>query len=135
MWAEALSIPPLKVSVSGASITDWSVLVPAVDAEPLASDEGGEVGGEEQDGSGHVFRCAQAPQGGPCDDAGFVLLGCTLPVGKAGGDDVDADAARADVLREHGGKVDQPRLGRPVGGMPGGGTVASAGGDEDSATA
>lgn len=100
-------------------------------------DEGGEIGGEEQDGTGHVFGQAPAAQGGPLDDGTYFLLRC--PRGrcprKAGGDDIDADPARTDVLRKHRGEVNQAGLGCPVGSMPGGRPVPPARPDEDDATA
>src|SRR5262249_21609480 len=105
----------------------------AVDLEPLAGDEGGEVGGEEEDDAGDVFGGAHAAQGGAGEGGGLVFLGGVVREGKARGHDVDADAAGAGILREHGGEVDQAGLGGSVGGQAGGGAVAPSRRGEDEA--
>src|ERR687892_2674675 len=94
----------------------------AVDEEHFARDERGLVRAEEAYRPGHVLRRAETAEGRVLKHQVLQFLGELLGEPRrdiAGGDDVGADAAIAELPRERLREADDPRLRRRVVGLPG----------------
>src|ERR1700731_5192967 len=93
----------------------------AVDADGLAGDEGGFVGGEISDHRGDFVGAAEAADRdrlGPFAEAGFEVVAVFAAVGadrargadRAGADRVDGDAERREVKRQRAGEAEDRGL-------------------------
>src|SRR5947199_3742081 len=101
-----------------------------VDADGLAGDEGGFVGGEIGDHRGDLVGAAEAADRdrlGALAEAGFEIVAVFAPVGadrargadRAGADRIDGDAEGREVERQRAGEAEDRRLRGGVGGALG----------------